>query len=215
MAEDGQILTQMDDAEIVRRLKASDPDGLRALLTVHGPIVHAAVMRRHGSHVAAEAMNRAAMLIWVDTSSKYDASKGTIGAWFMRIALTKAIDIRRGEKRERFIQLDFDPAYDPSECDETAYREEKAEDAQKRERRKQDMRKIMQALPRVQRIISECDSLSKTGEATIEVIRVALENPTASNGSIYTARCKARATIRAEMIRLGYYTSDAGRRNNG
>lgn len=215
MAKDGQMLTQMDDAEIVRRLKASDPEGLRALLTVHGPIVHAAVLKRHDSHVAAEAMNRAAMLIWVDTSSKYDASRGTLGAWFMRIALNKAIDIRRGEKRERFIQLDFDPAYDPSECNETAYREEKTEDAQKQERRKQDMRKIMQALPRVQRIISECDSLSQTGEATIEVIRVALENPTASNGSIYTARCKARATIRAEMIRSGYYASDAGRRNNG
>jgi DNA-directed RNA polymerase specialized sigma24 family protein len=215
MAENGPILKQMDDPEIVKRLKASDPEGLRALLTVHGPVVQEAVRKRFGSPVAAEAMNFAAMLVWVDTSSKYDATKGKIGAWFMRIAINKAIDIRRGEKRKKFIQLDFDPAYDPSECDETAYREEKAEDAQKRERRKQDMKKIVADLPRVQRIITECDSISKTGEATIDDIRMALRNPTASKGSIYTSRCKARATIRAEMIRLGYYPSDAGRRNNG
>lgn len=215
MADEGSTVKRLADAEIVRKLKVSDPEGLRALLEVHGPTSLAALKRRHGYHVAAEALNRAALLVWVDFASKYTEGLGSLGGWFLRIAQNKAIDIRRGETRKRFVQLDYDPSYDPSKCNETAYQEEKTEDGQKRERRKQDTRAIINKLPRVQRIVTECDSLDPNGEASIEVIRAALNNPNASNGSIYTARCKARKTICAEMIRLGYYPSNAGRRKNG
>lgn len=215
MADGDPTRMQTDDAKIIEKLQASDPDGLRALLTVHGPVVIEALRRRHGDHVAADAINRAAMLIWVEMSSKYAPGKGTLGGWFLRIAQRKAIDIRRGEQRQRFTQLDFDPGYDPSECDEKAHQEEKAENAQKREWRRLAVRKVVAGLPRVQRVITECDSVSPNGEADIEVVRVALNNPIASKGSIYTARCKARATIRAAMIRLGYYPSKAGGRTYG
>jgi DNA-directed RNA polymerase specialized sigma24 family protein len=215
MADESPTVKKLDDAEIVKKLKASDPEGLRALLEIHGPTVRAALGKRHGYHVAAEALNRAAMLVWVDFATKFTEGMGSLGGWFLRIAQNKAIDIRRGEKRKKFVQLDYDPSYDPSKCDDTAYQEEKAEDGQRRERRRQDTRAIIDKLPRVQRIVTECDSLDPNGEASIEVIRATLNNPTASNGSIYTARCKARKTICAEMIRLGYYPSNAGRRKNG
>ena len=52
MADEGPTLRKMDDAEIVRRLKASDPEGMRALLDVHGPTVLANLKRKHGYHVA-------------------------------------------------------------------------------------------------------------------------------------------------------------------
>jgi hypothetical protein len=44
-----------------------------------------------------------------------------------------------------------------------------------------------------------------TGKATLEVIRVALENPNASVNSVDVARSKARAQIREKMRQLGYY----------
>jgi DNA-directed RNA polymerase specialized sigma24 family protein len=215
MADEGPTVRKMDDAEIVRKLKASDPEGMRALLEVHGPTVLANLRKKHGYHVAAEAVNRSALLIWVDFGSKYTEGLGSLGGWFLRIAQNKAIDIRRGETRRKFVQLDYDPSYDPSRCDDAAYKEEKAEDGQARERRKQATREIINNLPRVQRIVTECDSLDPNGEASIEVIRAALNNRNASNGSIYTARSKARKTICAEMIRLGFYASDAGRRKHG
>src|SRR5258706_9658528 len=136
MADEGPTVRKLDDAEIVRKLGASDPEGMCALLEVHGPTVLAVLKKKHGYHVAAEALNRAALLVWVDFAGKYTSGKGSLGGWFLRVAQNKAIDIRRGEKRKKFVQLDYDPSYDPSECDDSTYQEEKAEDGQQRERRR-------------------------------------------------------------------------------
>ena len=215
MAKTGPPLGQLADAEIIRKIKASDEEGMRALLAMHGQAVLDILTRKHGYHVAAEAMNRTAMLIWLEMSAKYTEGKGTLRGWFLQIAHHKALDIRKGENREKFVEMDLDKDYDPSKCEDKSYHEEKAENAQRRERRNEDMKEIVGNLPRVQRVVTECDRDSAQEIAEVDVIRKALGNPNASNGSIDTARCKARATIRAEMIRLGHYPAGAGRRTNG
>jgi DNA-directed RNA polymerase specialized sigma24 family protein len=205
MAETNALLQKLDDAEIMRRIKASDEDGLRALLLVHGPKVRGFLTKRHGPHVAAEALNEAALLIFWEASTKYTAGKGSLAGWFMRIAHRKALDIRKGETRKKFVQMEFEPGYDPSDGDDTDYLQEKTENTQKRERRDQDIWDIVARLPRVRRIVIECDLLDQTGQATIDAIRIALGNPGASVNSIDVARSKARAFIRDEMRRLGHY----------
>jgi DNA-directed RNA polymerase specialized sigma24 family protein len=215
MAKTSPPLTNLADAEIVKKLKASDEAGLRALLEIHGQAVLDILTKKHGYHVAADAMNRAAMIIWLEMSAKYKDGEGTLRGWFLQIAHRKAIDIRRGEKLEKFVELDLEKDYDPTKCDDKAYQEEKAENLQKREQRNSETRRIVSELPRVQRIVTECDRDSAHDIAEVDIIRKALGNPNASNGSIDTARCKARATIRAEITRLGYDPANAGRRNHG
>lgn len=68
MAKPGPTLTHLSDAEIMKRVKASDEDAMRALLARHGQTVIDILTKRHGYHVAAEAMNDTAILIWTDLS---------------------------------------------------------------------------------------------------------------------------------------------------
>src|SRR4051812_5430757 len=97
MATSSASLLRLSDSEIVPRMKNSDEDGLRALLLIHGPKVRGFLEKRHGYHVAAEAINESALLIFVDKINTYSPAKGALGPWFLRIAHRKAIDIRRGE----------------------------------------------------------------------------------------------------------------------
>lgn len=108
-----------------------------------------------------------------------------------------------------------EPGYDPTEYVGKDYQDEKAESIQRREQRNDQLQKFIENLPRVERIVTECDRDSAHDIAEVDVIRKALGNPNASNGSIDTARCKARRKIRAEMIRLGYFPNEGGRRNHG
>src|SRR5215207_2070770 len=98
MAKVSPLTSDPADAEIIRLLKASDEAGLRALLKVHGQAVLDILKRKHGFHVATDAINRAALLIAMDAGAKYKDGKGTLRGWFLQIAHRKAIDIRRGEK---------------------------------------------------------------------------------------------------------------------
>jgi DNA-directed RNA polymerase specialized sigma24 family protein len=205
MAETNATLQQLDDAEIMRRIIASEESGMCALLLAHGPKVRGFLTKRHGPHIAAEALNDAALLIFLDASTKYTPGKGSLAGWFLRIAHRKALDIRKGEDRKKFVQMDFDPGYNPSEGDDEDYPLEKTEDMQKRERRDHAIADIVARLPRVRRIVIQCDLLDATGHAPLDVIRKALDNPTASVNSVDVARSKARAFIRDEMRRLGYY----------
>jgi hypothetical protein len=77
MAKASPLTSDPADAEIVRLLKASDESGLRALLKVHGQAVLDILTRKHGYHVAADAMNRAALLISMEMGAKYKDGKGT------------------------------------------------------------------------------------------------------------------------------------------
>jgi DNA-directed RNA polymerase specialized sigma24 family protein len=120
MASSNASLLRLSDADIVSRMKYSDEDGLRALLLVHGPKVRGFLERRHGYHVAAEAINESALLIFVDKINTYNPAKGSLGPWFLRIAHRKAIDIRKGEDRKTFARLEFDPKDDPAECDDSS-----------------------------------------------------------------------------------------------
>lgn len=215
MAKSGPTLTHLSDAEIMKRVKALDEDAMRALLARHGQTVIDILTKRHGYHVAAEAMNFTAMLIWTDLSAKYRDGEGTLLGWVLQIASHKALDIIRGEKREKFIELDIDNDYEPAKCRDLDYEDEKSESFQRRMEKSETVRKIINELSRKERIVIECDRDSHQDIADIEVIRAALGDPNASRGSIETARCRARATIRAEMIRLGYYPADARRRKNG
>lgn len=215
MAKPGPTLTHMSDAEIMKRVKASDEDAMRALLARHGQTVIDILTKRHGYHVAAEAMNDTAMLIWTDLATKYEEGKGSLLAWFLQIANHKALDIIRGEKREKFIELDIDNDYDPTKCRDPDYEDEKSESFQRRMEKSEAVRKTINGLSRKERVVIECDRDSRHDIADIEEIRADLGDPNASRGSIETARCRARATLRAEMIRLGYYPADARRRKNG
>src|SRR5688572_23170301 len=127
MAKQGPTLSHLTDAEIVAKLKASDQEGMRALLVVHGRTVVSILTRRHGPHVANDAMNRAALVIWADMAEKYREGEGTLLGWFLQIANNKAIDIRRGEKHGKFVELDLDRDYDPTKCKDEDYENEKAE----------------------------------------------------------------------------------------
>jgi DNA-directed RNA polymerase specialized sigma24 family protein len=205
MLDGSSSVDQVTDAEIIRRIKASDHDGMRALLARHGPTVLAFLVKRHGHHVAAEALNRASLIVWLHAITKYDESrKGSLCGWFMRIAQNKAIDIRRRESRKSFAKLEFDTSYDPSESVPQQY--ETPDQTKEREQRDGALNGFISKLPRVQQTITLVDMADSSGEADVETIRDALANPAASQGSIYTARCKARAAVKAEMLRLGYYS---------
>src|SRR5262245_31588772 len=89
-----------------------DPEGARWLLMKYGGKAKAGLRCEFHQVLADPEINEAlnvATLNAFRAAPQYDESKGSLRAWFYKIAHNAAIDILRGEKQHKAIPLEFDP----------------------------------------------------------------------------------------------------------
>jgi len=83
---------QERDLECLLRLQSRDPSGLETLYDAYGAQLYAIVVRIVRDAAEAEdVLQEAWAQVWKSAAS-YDAQRGTVGAWLMTVARSRALD---------------------------------------------------------------------------------------------------------------------------
>jgi RNA polymerase sigma-70 factor, ECF subfamily len=83
------------DAELVEKLRNSDPDGLAAAYDRYGGIVYSLFVRITRDRSAAEDLVQELFLRLWNHRREFDATRGALGVWLVSIARNLAIDYLR------------------------------------------------------------------------------------------------------------------------
>lgn len=189
-----------DDQTIIRQLKDRNEDGLRALLQVHMPRVRAALENRYGSRIDAEEIETVVQqLLWKlwNRPDIYDAKKGALGPWLVRIADNATKDLIKGVGRKRMRRaMQDDP--DQLEAIESPIEAPSGPSPRQAEWLKA-LEEVRRTLPPRQQEVIDAD-IAADGKAESE--RLA-ERLGISKGAVEVARSKAWSRIREELKRRG------------
>jgi RNA polymerase sigma-70 factor (ECF subfamily) len=86
------MTSQERDLECLLRLRSKDASGLEALYDVYGGILYGVALRiLRSASDAEDVVQEAWAQVW-KSSASYDARRGTVAAWLMTIARTRALD---------------------------------------------------------------------------------------------------------------------------
>jgi RNA polymerase sigma-70 factor (ECF subfamily) len=142
---------QTDDVSHLARAAAGDDRGLAALYDAHGRAVYSMALRVLEDEADAEDVVQEVFAQAWRQASRYDAARGTVAAWLLTMARTRAIDRLRARRarpdtaspapEETWLTLPA-PAVDPGDAIAAA------RDAQR-------VRDALQALPVLQRLAIE------------------------------------------------------------
>lgn len=192
----------VDDVEIAIGLIDQDGAPLLRLYEVHGPRVLALLMRDFPQHhqIAQDALGEAARKVLRAAQHLNDAPE-KLGAWFYRIAHRAARDIFRRERRHFHEEWQPDIPVAPTASGESAERRPTGS------ARDVALVALIQQLPRLQREVAMADLASPDGKVEA---RLLVRDLHSTVNSILVARSKARATLRQQMIKLGFYSESGG-----
>ncbi|HEV2291367.1 MAG TPA: sigma-70 family RNA polymerase sigma factor [Gemmatimonadales bacterium] len=92
----------VDDQALIQRVAAGDEQAIGQLYDQYASVLHAAAWRITGETADAEEVLLDALAqAWRD-ASRYDAQRGSVGAWLMTITRSRALDLIRSRgRRER------------------------------------------------------------------------------------------------------------------
>lgn len=94
----------ISDKELVSRVRAGGQDAMGALYDRYSPLVYAVGMRVLADTAAAEdVLQEVFMQLWRNPA-RFDASRGSLGAWLAVIARNRAIDALRKRRYESDIE---------------------------------------------------------------------------------------------------------------
>jgi RNA polymerase sigma-70 factor, ECF subfamily len=140
-----------EDAAILARAAAGDDRALAALYDAYGRAVYSMALRVLGDEADAEGVVQEVFAQAWRQAGRYDAARGTVAAWLLTMARTRAIDRLRARRarpdvstatpEETWLALSA-PSVDPGDALATA------RDAQR-------VREALQALPVLQRLAIE------------------------------------------------------------
>jgi len=129
---------QADDAERVAGLAAGDGNALAALYDAHSRPVYSLVLRVLGDEADAEDVLQEVFAQAWRQASRYDAARGTVAAWLLTMARTRAIDRLRARRarpdaraaagEEAWLDLSA-PSTDPGDALAAARDAERVRDA--------------------------------------------------------------------------------------
>lgn len=200
-ASKGPTIPSEGDAAIVRQLSDREGSGLRLLLDRHGARVRMGLRRYFTgamNDVAIdEVLATATIQAWRHAHT-FDAGKGSLGAWFLAIALNAGRAKLRREKRRREVDgVDVDRLShplqlvpQPSQAFLTAVRD------------------CVASLPRRQREVIEADL--RNGDI-VDAAQLAAELGTTPN-SIYASRSAGRKALKEALTLSGHAPRDVATR---
>lgn len=177
------------DPIILQQMQAGDPEGLRLLLTRHGPRAKwwlRKEFRKLSEEEVEDAINTAAHAAWTKANS-FDPSRGSVRAWFYVIARNAAVAIVRQKLRdERGIEgVDLDTA-SLRVVPTTTEASNRAPDFVV------DLRQCIRGLPKLQRGIIEADLRAGDVASAAELAK----SFRTSKNSIYVSRSIARKSLK-------------------
>lgn len=189
---------EVGDSQIVALLCTASEQGAQLLLRIHGPRVKWLLHDRFGDILAepdlAAALNEAAFKAFRAIRT-FDASRGTLGAWFWQIAANAARNVLRGETRHTHQRLAHDP---PGPARTAASLED--EDDLARNETLDGLRQAIAALPDLQRKIIQADLAS----GDVASAAWLAERYGTTQASIYVSRGKAHENLRKALLQRGY-----------
>ncbi len=193
---DNETRTDLSDEEIVRLLQSDRDEGLRRLIRKYGGRIRGWLRKRYGNILQDceydEVLSTASFNAW-RYCGRYDSTRGSLGAWYLRIAQHAAIDLLRAENRHRHTALIENDVRD--RLSEASYAEIFEESTTVRPAQFVQLEAAVNQLPPLQRAIIEAD-LAANGRAAAE--RLALRHNT-SVSVIYVSRNKAIKRLRKLM----------------
>jgi len=182
------------DAEIVRLLREREGGGLRLLLVTHGSRTRTALKKRFAGQLSEaeidEALNIATYNAWRKVHT-FDASRGSLRAWFFVIAHNAGYEIVRERQRRRDREVrgfDLDRLESPvvlTPVPPRAFLD--------------TLRECIDALPRLQRRIIEADLQSGDTADAAELAKVLHT----TKNSVYVSRSAARKALRRALGERG------------
>ena len=183
------------DAVTVALLVAGNQQGLRQLLEDHGGVVRLRLLKQFHKMLddseLDEVMGLAAIRVW-RTQSRFDATLGTLRAWFFVIARNCVLTMlakRRNSPLELCGNLDgFGVGETPPPTP-------------RRQQLVADTHACLEELPPMQRAILQADL--EAGEA-VSAQELAVRLKTSPN-SIYVSRLKGREALRKALARIGHF----------
>jgi RNA polymerase sigma-70 factor (ECF subfamily) len=94
----------ISDKELVSRVRAGDQNAMGALYDRYSPLVYAVGLRVLADSAAAEdVLQEVFMQLWRNPA-RFDASRGSLGAWLAVISRNRAIDALRKRRYESDIE---------------------------------------------------------------------------------------------------------------
>lgn len=191
------------DTDFAGQLKAGNERVLEDLLRAVGPAVRAVLRRKYAGVLSPSDLDDVLAIglfrLWV-ARERFDAAKGSLRVWFLRIADNAARDVLRlGWQKARQLESAVDPDRlaeqldwrDDSEFDRSA---DTAQEVVA-------IREIVAGLPETQRRIVLADSHSRDGSESSQLLAAELGIPT---GTIRVYCKRALDRIRDELKQRGF-----------
>ena len=183
------------DAVTVTLLNAGNQQGLRQLLEDHGGVVRVRLMRQFHKMLddseIDEVMGLAAIRVW-RTQSRFDATLGTLRAWFFVIARNCVLTML---SKRRNSPLELCGNLDGFGVGETTV------PSARRHQLLADTHACLEELPPLQRAVLKADL--EAGEV-VPAQELALRLKTTTT-SIYVTRLKGREALRKALARIGHF----------
>ncbi len=89
------VLQFRDDADLIRRLQARDPNAMAELYDRYGKLTYSLIYRVvRNEGVAEDLVQEAFLRVW-NRMAAFDAGKGALGPWILTVARNRAIDYLR------------------------------------------------------------------------------------------------------------------------
>lgn len=187
------------DTEVVARLRTGSEEGVRQLLRDYGPKVLWLLKNRFGYILPdpdLEAVLNEATFKVFKSIRMFDASKGSLGAWYWRIAANTARDLLRNQSQQEHQRLSSDPCWHdrlPASLDEDS--------PSALARTLKDLHEAIDKLPDLQRKVIKADLDS----GNIADAAWLAKRYSTTEASIYMSRSKGRQNLRMAMIHRGHF----------
>lgn len=194
-----QEVTSVNDSQIVVKLRAGTEAGVRQLLRDCGPKVMWLLKNRFGYLLPEpdlEAVLNEATFKVFKSIRMYDASKGSLGAWYWRIAANTARDLLRDQMAHVRLDRQSEPHWQDRPPASLA-----DDESPGLARTLKDLHEAIAKLPDLQRKVIKADMES----GDIADARCLARKYSTTEASIYMSRSKGRENLRLAMIKRGYF----------
>ncbi len=197
MDEDAQTQT---DYDLALNIACGDEEAIRAFIAQHGPKVQGFLQRRYPT-IWEDAWQEALIRL-VNRINRFDPGKGSLRVWVTKLAQNCARSILRAERKHPCAEAHEDIEIDKRRPSRETLTPKHRKEA---ERRAQQVRDAIDALPSKERRVILADLAHSDGKAPAGELAEAWGT---NDNAIHQARARAKRKLREDLVRRGVYRED-------